>query len=81
MIFSCARKISFVFLVSLALTGCFEEETHTVEWFTEHNTERVDTVKKCSDNPGELGNTPNCKNAIAAEAKASSGSLHHIKNW
>ena len=29
----------------------------------------------------ELGNTPNCKNAIAAEQKASSGSLRHINNW
>lgn len=82
MFFSCARKISAVCLISLALTGCFDkEETHSVEWFSNHNAERAETVKRCSDNPGELGNTPNCKNAIAAEQKASSGSLRHINNW
>lgn len=69
-------------MVSLVLTGCFEkEEMHSVKWFSNYNAERTETVKRCSANLGELGNTPNYKNAIAAEQEASSGALRHLNNW
>jgi hypothetical protein len=31
---------------------------------------RADHIGKCRENPGELGETPNCRNAEEAEGKA-----------
>lgn len=77
---SYTRKILFIGLIGL-LTGCFDkEETRSVEWFLKHNPEREETLKRCNDNPGEFSETPNCKNALAAESKLSSGSLRKT-NW
>ncbi len=65
------NKIIYLLLISLALTGCFEEtpkkeEVHTVAWFLEHQDVMNTTLEKCSNNPGELLQTPNCINAIEA---------------
>ncbi|HCG7560661.1 TPA: EexN family lipoprotein [Vibrio parahaemolyticus] len=85
---SCARKILMLALVSssLILTGCFEgeksiESVQTVEWFKSHNNERQAVVKNCTNNPGELSETPNCINALKAEKQLSSGSLRNVNNW
>ena len=60
-----------MFLISLALTGCFEEapkeEVHTVDWFMDHQDVMNNTLEKCSNNPGELLQTPNCVNALEAQ--------------
>ncbi|HFB65983.1 MAG TPA: hypothetical protein ENJ60_10650 [Aeromonadales bacterium] len=64
------NKIIYLFLISLVLTGCFEEapkeEVHTVDWFLEHQDVMNTTLEKCSNNPGELLQTPNCINALEA---------------
>lgn len=68
------NKIIYLFLISLTLTGCFEErpkkeEVHTVAWFLEHKKAMEDTLKKCTNNPGELLKKPNCINASEARSK------------
>ena len=70
------NKIIFLFLILLALTGCFEEtpkekkeEVHTVAWFLEHKDVMNKTLEKCNNNPGELLKTPNCQNAYMADDK------------
>ena len=70
------NKIIYLFLISLTLTltGCFEEapkkeEVHTVAWFIEHKEVMEDTLKKCTNNPGELFTNPNCINASEARSK------------
>ena len=77
------NKIIYLFLISLTLTGCFEEapkkeEVHTVDWFMEHQDVMNETLKKCTNNPGELLQTPNCQNAIMAQKKLSIGKPEDI---
>jgi len=43
-----------------------KEVTQTVDWCLKHDQERKATLEKCRNNPGELGNTPNCVNARTA---------------
>ena len=71
----------------IGLVGCGAEETsvpkgfeqtRTVEWFMENEEERVEIMKACANNPGELKGQPNCINAETAMLKASSGKL---KKW
>jgi len=85
MFISCARNLAVLTIASLTLVGCFEEkpkeETHSVSWFKENSAARAEVVKSCSDNPGELKNSPNCVNALAAEQQSTSGSLKKITNW
>lgn len=58
----------FVFS-TIVLTGCFDEEVKTVDYYLSNIMEMKDKIKECNNNPGELMNTPNCKNAIAAYKK------------
>ncbi len=64
------KKIILMAALPLLLTSCFEEqpqeEVHTVDWFMKNPTVLDETMKKCNNNPGELADTPNCKNAIVA---------------
>lgn len=46
---------------------------YTVDWYLKHDEVRKSTVRECSNNPGELMETPNCINASKAAAKASIG--------
>jgi hypothetical protein len=55
-------------------------ETQTVEWFKEHNEERVAVLEECRNNPGEMKNLPNCQNAETAELKLAVGTNGPI-NW
>lgn len=45
-----------------------EEETRTVEWYLmpENKSAWDAKLEQCRNNPGELGNTPNCINARKA---------------
>jgi uncharacterized membrane protein required for colicin V production len=87
MIFSCARKVAILALATTSLAGCFNSEKVTepvqiqsVEWFKSNDNVRKETLEKCANNPGELKETPNCKNALEAETQLSSGSLKNV-NW
>lgn len=66
---SCARSLAVVILASFTLAGCFDESldtgpVQTVDWYKEHDNERQTLLEKCSNNPGELKNDPNCTNAL-----------------
>ena len=66
------KRLIPIFIVPLFLLfGCGEakktEPTQTVEWYSSHDQERKEMLGKCRDNPGELGGTPNCTNAVIAE--------------
>jgi hypothetical protein len=43
---------------------------HDVQYYLDHPEELKEQVAKCLNNPGALGSTPNCQNALAAEAKS-----------
>jgi len=42
------------------------QQTKTVGWFLDHRDELAVALKGCRDNPGELGQSPNCINANEA---------------
>lgn len=54
------------------LAGCSQPSapTFTVEEFLADEALLAEHVEKCRNNPGELGQTPNCVNAAAADGKA-----------
>lgn len=62
--------IALILLVlsGLSVVGCSSEETKTVEWYVKpENKAALDAkLAECKNNPGELGNTPNCVNARKA---------------
>ncbi|NTE68291.1 EexN family lipoprotein [Agrobacterium tumefaciens] len=55
----------------LLLTACSQESerTYTVDEFMAHEALLSRTISDCRDNPGELRNTANCRNAEAADGK------------
>jgi type II secretion system protein G len=58
------------FLVGLfvaLLTACSTQSVQTVGWYIAHDSDRIATVAKCQNNPGELASTPNCINALQAQ--------------
>ncbi|EJE4183741.1 EexN family lipoprotein [Vibrio parahaemolyticus] len=86
MIISCARKAAILAGVSISMAGCFENEkviepTQSVEWFKANDSERKLALQRCANNPGELSEAPNCKNAQEAQKQLSSGSLKKVSNW
>jgi hypothetical protein len=64
------KTLMAVWVAGFVVVGCNEtvlEETHTVEWYTTNKAQRLEKLEECSNNPGELGETPNCKNAQEAK--------------
>lgn len=64
------KAITLASLIMLA--GCSQPATltYTVEEFLADEGLLAEHVEKCRNNPGELGQTPNCVNAAAADGKA-----------
>lgn len=59
-------------LLSLALlAACSQaaERIYTVEEFVADPELLIRTISDCRDNPGELRDTPNCRNAEAADGR------------
>jgi predicted Fe-S protein YdhL (DUF1289 family) len=60
------RAFSLALLLSLAgLCGC-EREVQSVEWYKEHDAERMEVILECKADPDKLNQTPNCVNAKKA---------------
>lgn len=55
-------------LLVTSLTACNSEETRTIEWYLQPENKPAWEAKleECRNNPGELGDTPNCINARKA---------------
>lgn len=67
-------KILSIATLTVFLTACGgSEETKTVEYYSQNQIDRDAKLQECSNNPGDLANTPNCKNAEAAALKAMKG--------
>jgi predicted Fe-S protein YdhL (DUF1289 family) len=65
-----SRKLNtaLIFTGLLALTslsGC-EKEVQSVEWYKEHDAERMEVIRECKANPDKLNKTDNCVNAKQA---------------
>ncbi len=65
------RSIVFGLVLSgvIGLAGCTKEAldpVQTVEWYKQHEAERMAVIQKCTNNPGQLEKTPNCVNARGA---------------
>ncbi len=64
--------LTFTLFFVLICSGCKETEnvstdvTRTVEFYKQNETERNNKLNECRNNPGELSETPNCKNAEQA---------------
>jgi len=63
-----------VFVITSLLAACSEPPPQTkvitVSEFLGDEGLRENHIGKCRENPGELGHTPNCRNAEEAEGKA-----------
>ena len=67
----CLRLIAGLALTSLALAACSPQApTHDKAYYAANATERASTVATCQADPGRLAATPNCVNALAADADA-----------
>ena len=76
------RLLLLAGFLALALTGCDDEKTKTVEWYLQpENKPALDAkLAECRNNPGELKKTPNCVNARkAAERKFMGGKYDKVK--
>jgi hypothetical protein len=64
----------------MLLNGCNKapDEPRTVSYFQEHADERQTLVKKCEDDPGGVGKTRACINAMQAQMRADFGSLRNL---
>ncbi|MDR1423611.1 MAG: EexN family lipoprotein [Azoarcus sp.] len=51
--------------LALILTAC-EREVQSVEWYKDHDAERMEVVRECKANPDKLNKTENCINAKQA---------------
>lgn len=55
----------------ILLSACSSAEpVHTVGDLIADQTLLAEIIAKCRENPGELSQTPNCKNAQAADGKS-----------
>ncbi len=78
------KKIIFTaLLLAIGFSGCGEEETKTVEYYTlaENAQELESKLIECKNNPGELGLTPNCINAAKAKQLKRSRTKDTRESW
>ncbi len=61
----------FIIVTLVVLASCSEdgERTYTVDEFMSDGGLLKRTVTECRDNPGDLRDTANCRNAEAADGK------------
>lgn len=65
------RKLLMLLVLASSLIGCRGEKVHDVQYYLDRPEECKEQAAKCLNNPGELGGTPNCQNALTAEARSS----------
>lgn len=79
------KKSTLLCILScLLLVGCEaknEATVQTVDWYLAHDTERKAMRIECRNNPGELGQTPNCINSSLAEKRASTKTTIDLNNF
>lgn len=74
-----SRLALSLLLACAVLAGCSRgSAAHTVDWYLAHTADRRAMVGRCENDPGTLGKTPACVNAMAAAAQAGIGSLRDL---
>lgn len=70
----------FATVLPLICAGCGSSSgsARTVSYFQAHPKDREMVFKRCADDPGDLGKTPECVNAERAESIAGIGSFSHL---
>lgn len=69
----------FATLLSIIAAACGPSvPARTVAYFRTHAKEREALVKRCADDPGTLGKTPECVNVEQAEAIEGIGSFRNL---
>lgn len=61
---------ALAFLAACGDSGTEREAVHDVEYYVEHPEERDAMTAQCENNPGEIGDTANCRNAREADRKS-----------
>ncbi|MDD5406951.1 MAG: EexN family lipoprotein [Sulfurovaceae bacterium] len=63
------KKLILSVTLTFIYVGCSNkaEETKTVDYYQNNPTQMDIKIKECLNNPGELKDTPNCKNAAKAQ--------------
>jgi hypothetical protein len=65
----------------LSAAGCApapDQARHTVEEYRQDSALRRQEMQSCTDDPGALGNSPDCVNALSAERAAGVGRLQDL---
>lgn len=70
--------IGTLLLLACASCGSPSGSARTVSYFQAHPKEREALFKRCADDPGDLGKTPECVNVIQAEAIEGMGSFKDL---
>ena len=72
--------LCFATVLPLIAVGCGPAAgpARTVSYFQAHPKEREAVFKRCADDPGTLGETPECVNAERAEEIAGIGSFSQL---
>lgn len=56
-------------LIGLGIAGCDSPAaTHDRTYYATHSDARAEVLAECRNDPGRLGGTPNCRNALAAQS-------------
>lgn len=74
-------RLTLWFATVLPLMGACGSSSgpvRTVSYFQAHPKEREMVFKRCADDPGSLGKTPECVNVSQAEALEGIGSFRHL---
>ncbi|HEY2398809.1 MAG TPA: EexN family lipoprotein [Steroidobacteraceae bacterium] len=64
--------------ITIACTRSPEVATPTVTYFREHEDDRREVMKRCTDDPGTLGKTPTCVNARQAALMEGIGTFRNL---
>ena len=72
------RTLILVGLATLGLSACSRPvPSHDKAYFAAHPQERGQFLAACRNDPGRLGETPNCVNALQADADAEHERVFH----
>jgi len=72
------RILILVGLATLGLSACSRPvPAHDKAYFAAHPQERGQALAACRNDPGRLGETPNCVNALQADADAEHERVFH----
>ncbi len=74
------RRLGFLGLVALTLAGCNPAgPAHDKAYYLAHADERGAILERCHNDPGGLGKSANCVNALAAASEVESNRFWDLK--